>query len=89
MTKALDIRPLQCAGVSEEGINFVCLLLQVQPERRPTIDLLEASSWLADISQVAAPNSLTGDSESDEFYVSKPRLFGEVNASAFGSFGHT
>ena len=54
MTKPLDIRPLQREGVSEDGINFVWSLLQVQPERRPTIDQLEASSWLADSSQIAS-----------------------------------
>jgi serine/threonine protein kinase len=47
MTKALDIRPIQNAGVSDAGINFLRSMLRVQPDRRATIQELEASAWLA------------------------------------------
>ncbi|KAE8447511.1 hypothetical protein EG329_010641 [Mollisiaceae sp. DMI_Dod_QoI] len=46
MTQALDIRPLQRVGVSDNGIRFVRNMLHVRPEYRATIDDLERSSWL-------------------------------------------
>jgi serine/threonine protein kinase len=49
MTKPLDIRPLQLVGVSEDGMGFVRPMLQVRPEGRPTIDQLEASTWLVNL----------------------------------------
>jgi serine/threonine protein kinase len=49
MTKPLDIGPLQRASVSEDGIRFVRSMLQVRPEGRPTIDQLEASTWLVNL----------------------------------------
>jgi serine/threonine protein kinase len=52
MTKPLDIRPLQNAGVTEAGIRFVRSMLQVNPHERATIEQLEASSWLGDGSMV-------------------------------------
>ncbi|CZR54206.1 related to protein kinase RAD53 [Phialocephala subalpina] len=46
MTQALDIRPLQLAGISENGIRFVKGMLHVRPEHRATIVELEQMSWL-------------------------------------------
>ncbi|KAF8851639.1 kinase-like protein [Acephala macrosclerotiorum] len=46
MTQALDIRPLQLAGISENGIRFVKSMLHVRPEHRATIAELEQMSWL-------------------------------------------
>lgn len=45
MTRALDVRPLQKVGISEEGIHFVISMLHVHPQHRATIDDLENSSW--------------------------------------------
>jgi serine/threonine protein kinase len=52
MTKPLDVRPLQNAGVTETGLHFVRSMLQVNPRQRATIEQLEASLWLADGSMV-------------------------------------
>ncbi|TVY22726.1 Serine/threonine-protein kinase [Lachnellula hyalina] len=46
MTEPLDIRPLQLANVSENGIRFVRQMLHVRPEFRATIEELQQSSWL-------------------------------------------
>ncbi|TVY36067.1 Serine/threonine-protein kinase [Lachnellula occidentalis] len=46
MTEPLDIRPLQLAKVSENGIRFVRQMLHVRPEFRATIEELQHSSWL-------------------------------------------
>lgn len=46
MTTALDIRPLQRAGVSESGIRFIRSMLRNRPEHRATISELEGSTWL-------------------------------------------
>ncbi|KAL5329687.1 hypothetical protein ACEPPN_003202 [Leptodophora sp. 'Broadleaf-Isolate-01'] len=45
MTIALDVRPLQDAGVSRRGIRFVRSMLHTHPENRATIDQLENSDW--------------------------------------------
>lgn len=45
MTCHLDIRPLQRANVSENGIRFVKSMLIVRPEQRATIEQLEQRSW--------------------------------------------
>lgn len=52
MTKPLDVRPLQNAGVTDAGIRFVRSMLQVNPQERATIEHLEASLWLGDGSMV-------------------------------------
>ncbi len=62
MTKPLDIRPLQDAGVTEAGIGFVRAMLQVNPHQRATIEQLEASLWLGDGSMVM---SVDDDDEVD------------------------
>jgi serine/threonine protein kinase len=46
MTQALDIRPLQHAGVSEGGIRFVRRMLHVRPEHRATIEEMKRSAWV-------------------------------------------
>ncbi|TVY88722.1 Serine/threonine-protein kinase [Lachnellula willkommii] len=46
MTEPLDIRPLQLANVSENGIRFVRQMLHVRPEFRATVEELQQSSWL-------------------------------------------
>jgi serine/threonine protein kinase len=61
MTKPLDVRPLQNAGVTETGLQFVRSMLQVNPQQRATIEQLEASLWLADGSMV-----MSVDDDDDE-----------------------
>lgn len=46
MTQALDIRPLQLAGISEGGIRFVRRMLHIRPEYRATIEELQHSAWM-------------------------------------------
>lgn len=46
MTTALDVRPLQRVGVSENGVRFVIKMLHTDPEHRATIEDLEQSPWL-------------------------------------------
>ncbi|KAH8820375.1 kinase-like protein [Xylogone sp. PMI_703] len=46
MTTALDIRPLQRVGVSDDGIRFIRSMLHNRPEHRATIPILETSPWL-------------------------------------------
>ncbi|KAN0098788.1 kinase-like protein [Hyaloscypha variabilis] len=61
MTQALDIRPLQRANISENGIRFVRSMLHVRPEYRASIEELEHSSWLT-----GGPDSLDMSMEEDE-----------------------
>jgi serine/threonine protein kinase len=61
MTQALDIRPLQRANISENGIRFVRSMLHIRPEYRATIEELEHSSWLT-----GGPNSLEISMDEDE-----------------------
>jgi serine/threonine protein kinase len=61
MTQALDIRPLQRANISENGIRFVRKMLHIRPEHRATIEELEQSSWLT-----GGPDSLEMSMEEDE-----------------------
>lgn len=46
MTTELDVGPLQMAGVSREGIDFLRLMLQRRPEFRATVRELRADPWL-------------------------------------------
>lgn len=46
MTQALDITPLQLAGVSENGIRFIKRMLHKCSEYRATVHELEGSPWL-------------------------------------------
>ncbi|KAL6868668.1 Pkinase domain-containing protein [Trichoderma novae-zelandiae] len=46
MTTLLDIRPLEKASVSDDGIDFICSMLQRKPENRGTIDELFRHPWL-------------------------------------------
>jgi serine/threonine protein kinase len=62
MTEPLDIRPLEHAGVSSDGIEFIRAMLNIRPECRATIQQLEASTWLTGKSS----RSLADDSDSDE-----------------------
>lgn len=48
MSQPLDIRPLQHANVSDNGIRFIRQMLHIRPEHRATIEDLEMSSWLRD-----------------------------------------
>ncbi len=61
MTQALDIRPLQRANVSENGIRFVRKMLHIRPEHRATIEELERTSWLT-----GGPDSIEISMEEDE-----------------------
>ncbi|KAK0107536.1 hypothetical protein ONS96_003343 [Cadophora gregata f. sp. sojae] len=45
MTVALDVRPIQKVGTSDEGVRFIIRMLHVQPQYRATIEDLENSSW--------------------------------------------
>ncbi|TAQ83308.1 hypothetical protein B7494_g8371 [Chlorociboria aeruginascens] len=49
MTKALDIRPLQRANVSDHGIRCIRSMLHVRPEHRATISELQESPWFTGI----------------------------------------
>ncbi|EKD18997.1 uncharacterized protein L3040_006491 [Drepanopeziza brunnea f. sp. 'multigermtubi'] len=60
MTCHLDIRPLQLANVSENGIRFVKSMLIVRPEQRATIEQLEQRSWFL------GGNSFQDSMENDE-----------------------
>lgn len=46
MTTDLDIGPLQRAGVSRDGIDFLRLMLQRRPELRSTVRELRGHPWL-------------------------------------------
>ncbi|OBT92850.1 hypothetical protein VE01_09076 [Pseudogymnoascus verrucosus] len=46
MRGPLDIRPLQLAGVSEEGIDMIKSMLHNQAPYRPSIEELEESQWI-------------------------------------------
>ena len=46
MTQALDIRPLQLVNVSTSGIRNLKNMLNIDPDKRATIEELECSSWL-------------------------------------------
>jgi len=49
MTQPLDIRPLQHANISDNGIRFVRSMLHTNPEHRATIEDLERASWFTGI----------------------------------------
>jgi serine/threonine protein kinase len=46
MTTNLNVKPLQNAGVTREGIEFLQLMLQRRPESRATVKSLESHVWL-------------------------------------------
>lgn len=46
MRRALDISPLQDAGVSQDGIDVIRSMLNIIPQYRPTIGQLMDSRWL-------------------------------------------
>ncbi|KAG9242315.1 hypothetical protein BJ878DRAFT_178598 [Calycina marina] len=46
MTQALDIRPLQRRGVSEQGLRFIKNMLHTRPEHRATVDSLLSDPWI-------------------------------------------
>lgn len=56
MRGPLDIRPLQHAGVSEEGIKVIKSMLHNQAPYRPSIEDLEESRWLQPDSAQGEPN---------------------------------
>ncbi|KAL6408743.1 serine/threonine protein kinase [Ilyonectria robusta] len=59
MTSRLDTTPLQRSGVSGEGVEFLCRMLQKRPENRAAVAELAGHPWLAALgSTVAAPQSL-------------------------------
>jgi serine/threonine protein kinase len=45
MTEALDLRPLQRVGISEDCIDFIKSMLRIYPADRPSIDELETHRW--------------------------------------------
>jgi len=61
MTQALDIRPLQRAGVSEQGLKFIKSMLHIRPEYRATVEQLEIDPWIT-----GAPESFSISIEDDE-----------------------
>lgn len=46
MTTRLNIAPLQRHGTSEEGIEFLCRMLQRRPEYRATVVELDGHPWI-------------------------------------------
>jgi len=61
MTQALDIRPLQRAGVSEQGLKFIKSMLHIRPQYRATVGELENDAWIT-----GAPESFSMSMEDDE-----------------------
>jgi serine/threonine protein kinase len=92
MTGALDVRPLQRADVSQDGIDFIKSMLHTQPQYRPTIDELENSRWLRDGSvQVSLDGSIEevdmiGQGEQYELEQSASQLsIAEESKDSFGT----
>lgn len=46
MTKRLNTKPLSKMNITEDGVNFLLLMLQRRPEQRATIDELRRHPWL-------------------------------------------
>ncbi|GJC99632.1 meiosis-specific serine threonine-protein kinase mek1 [Colletotrichum higginsianum] len=46
MTKPLDTLPLEQQGISPQGIDFLCDMLEKRPECRATVRELQAHPWL-------------------------------------------
>jgi serine/threonine protein kinase len=46
MSQPLDVRPLQMANVSDQGIRFVRSMLHINPAYRADIHALERNAWL-------------------------------------------
>ncbi|MCJ1306781.1 hypothetical protein MMC25_000424 [Agyrium rufum] len=49
MTKDLEFGPLHLAGVSDDGINFVAAMIQVEPSNRATVAELLTHTWIVDM----------------------------------------
>ncbi|KAK4128376.1 Pkinase-domain-containing protein [Parathielavia appendiculata] len=47
MTKPLDVSPLVEANVSDEGIDFICRMLDRRPETRATVEVLQNHPWIS------------------------------------------
>ncbi|PTB64442.1 Pkinase-domain-containing protein [Trichoderma citrinoviride] len=71
MTTLLDIRPLEKASISDDGIDFICSMLQRKPENRGTIEELFRHSWLTPLYIQASPGSFDVVSD-DEGVLSDP-----------------
>ncbi|ETS05731.1 Pkinase-domain-containing protein [Trichoderma reesei RUT C-30] len=71
MTTLLDIRPLERRAISDDGIDFICSMLQRKPENRGTIDELFRHSWLTPLYIQASPQSFDVVSD-DEGVMSDP-----------------
>ncbi|TFB06185.1 Serine/threonine-protein kinase RAD53 [Trichoderma ghanense] len=71
MTTLLDIRPLERRAISDDGIDFICSMLQRKPENRGTIDELFRHSWLTPFYIQASPQSFDVVSD-DEGVISDP-----------------
>lgn len=71
MTTLLDIRPLERCAISDDGIDFICSMLQRKPENRGTIDELFRHSWLSPLYIQASPQSFDVVSD-DEGVLSDP-----------------
>ncbi|RDW60205.1 hypothetical protein BP5796_11811 [Coleophoma crateriformis] len=67
MAEPLDIRPLQHAQVSDNGIRFVRNMLHTRPEHRATIADLEASPWLNSTNTEMAEDDEEYSQNFDEF----------------------
>ena len=68
MTTPLDVSPLQAAGISNEGINFLRRMLDRRPETRAAIRELEEHPWLCDTSvgKYLDPNPDPDPDQSDD-----------------------
>ncbi|KAK4226904.1 Serine/threonine-protein kinase RAD53 [Podospora fimiseda] len=66
MTTPLDISPLQDAKISEEGIDFLRLMLDRRPETRATVAALKKHPWIAKLDQSEHGQSFEEIEEEEE-----------------------
>ncbi|TQN72763.1 Serine/threonine-protein kinase RAD53 [Colletotrichum shisoi] len=76
MTKPLDTLPLEQQGISPQGIDFLCDMLEKRPECRATVRELQAHPWLG-VHRLKPSQS--GDQSFDEITDEDEAL--QVNAS--------
>ncbi|RKU42092.1 hypothetical protein DL546_000051 [Coniochaeta pulveracea] len=62
MTQDLDISPLQQAGISALGTDFIRRMLERRPENRATVNMLKDHPWLGGTGQAFSRDQDAGES---------------------------
>lgn len=77
MTTELNIAPLQRAGISEAGIDFIRAMLTRRPEHRATVDELQNHPWLTDFGETIQASQSFDEVTDDEDFPGQASQFSQ------------